>query len=49
MYQIKTDSRLEIQVTAHVCRVVDENGNERFSGNYDQCLAWIASRGIVTR
>jgi hypothetical protein len=49
MYQINTDSRLQIQVVGDLCKVVDENGGERFCGNYTQCVEWLSARGIKTR
>jgi hypothetical protein len=53
MYQVKSvegrklNNGYEITVSGDLCRVVDGNGNEKFAGTYDQCVAWCKERGLT--
>ena len=49
MYQIKTDSSLTIEVIGDLCRIVDASGFQKFAGNYEDCLEWLADRGIKAK
>jgi hypothetical protein len=57
MYQVKEiegrklNNGYEIQVIGKgekgPCRVADANGNQKFSGTYDECVAWLRDRGLA--
>lgn len=49
MYQIKAQGGWEIQVVAKgengLCRVLKDNVI-RFQGTHDECVQWLANRGV---
>lgn len=57
MYQIKSiagrgiNNGYEIQVIGKgdngLCRVVDNNFTEKFSGTYAECITWLRDRGLL--
>ena len=50
MYQVKCTSGNEIQVISKgengLCRVVGNNGETKYSGTYEQCVAWLEARAV---
>lgn len=44
-YQVKYTSGNEIVVTGNLCRVIGPQGQEKFVGNYEQCVRWLKERG----
>lgn len=53
MYQVKCSNGVEIQVIGKsqngLCRVMDSNNNEKFSGTYAECVKYCEDRRIIVQ
>ncbi len=49
MYQIPATCGYEIQVIVNLCRVENHENRTVFAGTYEECVAWLAARGVKVR